>query len=303
MNSNTSQKWLEDALAQDRRTVEDRCARLLDSRGGKASRVNEAMRYMLLGGGKRLRPLLTLWTHDAVGGKARQDCLDVACAIESLHTYSLVHDDLPCMDDDDMRRGRPSCHKEFGEAVAVLTGDALLTLCFDILCSLGHPGSVSDQTTIDVMRIVVKAAGTEGLITGQAMDLMAGELEADVKTVHEIHRYKTAALIAASMEAGAVMGGVDGERRERVRRAGRLAGHAFQIIDDLLDLDTSAETLGKTTGKHAKLGKLTYPSVAGIGTSRQRAETLIREAKVEMDVGGERTRLGALLDRMVDRRQ
>jgi geranylgeranyl diphosphate synthase type II len=273
----------------DREAVESRCGELVDSLAFDHPVIHDAIRYTLLGGGKRLRPLLCLWSHDVVAGREREAALDAACALECVHTYSLVHDDLPCMDDDDLRRGRPSAHVRFGEANAVLTGDALLTLAFEIMTSIPvRHGSGLAGRALDAAYTLASAAGTRGLIAGQALDLEdGGDDGATQERVERIHTHKTARLIAAAMEVGAVVGGASGEARAALREAGLLAGRAFQIVDDLLDLETDEETLGKTPGKDVKEGKLTYPSVVGVERSRQDARGLVERAGEALATAGE----------------
>jgi len=290
------------SMEEERRRVERRLERLLDELGRGPSVIEEAMRYMVLDAGKRLRPLLCLWTHDALEGVNRDACLDVACAIECLHTYSLIHDDLPCMDDDDMRRGKPSCHKKYGEAVAVLAGDALLTLSFDILVSSGERWKLAESVVVNATRVVARAAGTSGLIGGQVLDITSDAFEPTADLVEKIHAMKTAALISASMETGAVLAGAPAAERERIRLAGVWAGRAFQIVDDVLDLESDGKTLGKTPGKDVRDGKLTYPSLVGIETSRERARTLIERATKELDGRPKAGLLVTLLNFMVERR-
>jgi geranylgeranyl diphosphate synthase type II len=292
------------SLEQDRGLVEKRLELLLDELARGPSIIEEAVRYMVLDAGKRLRPVLCLWTHDAFGGNRRDACLDAACAIECLHTYSLVHDDLPCMDDDDLRRGKPSCHKKYGEAVAVLAGDALLTLCFDVLSSIGERWDVPAETVVSVTRLVSSAAGTGGLIGGQVLDVTSGGLDKDRGLVERIHVMKTAALIAASMESGAVLAGVPPFEREKVRRIGSWAGQAFQIVDDVLDVEASPGMLGKTPGKDARNAKLTYPSLVGLAASKEAATRLVAKAREDLvsAVGARGQLLASLLDFMVERR-
>lgn len=264
--------------------------------------VKGAMSYSLLGGGKRLRPVLCLWTHDMLGGRSRSACLDVACAIECLHTYSLIHDDLPCMDDDDMRRGKPSSHKQYGEAMAVLAGDALLTLCFDIISSIGERWEAPDAHIVEVTKMIARAAGAGGLIRGQALDLMWENKAGDEEMIETIHTHKTAALIGASMEAGAVVAGAGTNERSAVRTAGLLAGRAFQIMDDVLDVETDDAVLGKTAGKDAAQGKLTYPSVVGPEVSRIRAASLVSVAKSALRQAGGSCVLESMFDFFVRRK-
>jgi geranylgeranyl diphosphate synthase type II len=264
-----------------RESVEKRCAELVDALAFDHPAIHDAIRYTLLGGGKRLRPLLCIWSHDFAGGRERNAALDAACAVECVHTYSLIHDDLPCMDDDDLRRGRPSCHVRFGEANAVLTGDALLTLAFEILSSLPiRHGVALAGRALDAVYTLSAAAGTRGLIAGQALDLESSDdSDTTVEHVERIHVNKTARLIAAAMEVGGVVAGAERETREALRESGLLAGRAFQIVDDILDLETDEETLGKTPRKDVKEGKLTYPAVVGIEAARREAASLAQRAK------------------------
>jgi geranylgeranyl diphosphate synthase type II len=285
--------------AQDRAAVEARLAEIVERFAHQHAGMHEAIAYSLLGGGKRLRPLLCLWTHDVLGGSRRDAALDCACAIECVHTYSLVHDDLPCMDDDDLRRGKPSSHRRFGEAVAVLTGDALLNLAYEVLASVGERAEVGSELALSLVRILSGAAGTDGLITGQALDLSPPQGDA-AATVERIHAHKTGRLIAAAMESGALLAGAATPVRERVWRAGMDAGAAFQIVDDLLDLEGSEDSLGKTPGKDVNEGKLTYPAVAGVARSREEATRRIAAARDALpEMAG--TPLAALLDHLVGR--
>jgi geranylgeranyl pyrophosphate synthase len=270
-----------DAAAESERArIETRLGELIDALAAHHAGMREAIAYSLLGGGKRLRPLLCLWTHDAFDGENRDATLDVACAIECVHTYSLVHDDLPCMDDDDVRRGRPSAHRRFGEAVAVLAGDAMLTLAFQIVATLGDRHALAARLTVEVTATLAAAAGTGGLIGGQARDLAPPAR--DLPTVQRIHTEKTARLIAAAMEAGAILAGADDATRARIRGAGESAGVAFQIVDDLLDREGTVESLGKTPGKDVDEGKLTYPAVAGHDASRAEVARRLEAARAAL---------------------
>jgi geranylgeranyl diphosphate synthase type II len=301
MTSKVDEQVFTSAMQRSRDEVEARLKTLLSAQEEGTDQLRDALRYAVLGGGKRLRPILCLWTHDNLGGKSRDACLDAACALEFLHTYSLVHDDLPCMDDDDLRRGQPSCHKKYGEGIAVLVGDALLTLCFETLASLGLRWELDSERIVQTLRVVGGAAGQGGLITGQALDLESSASGADLETVERIHRYKTAALVAASMESGAVIAGADPENRQRMHRVGELAGRAFQIVDDVLDIESTAESLGKTPGKDLEEGKLTYPAVAGIEASREQAHALIAEATRELGPPRGELPLAKLLETLVFR--
>lgn len=289
----------------ERTAVDNRLVELIDTLAAEHEGMHEAISYALLGGGKRLRPILCLWSHDLVGGSRRDVALDTACAIECIHTYSLIHDDLPCMDDDDLRRGRPSTHKKFGEAIAVLAGDALLTLAFQIVASmparLGGGRSVVVEDALEITAILASAAGTGGLITGQALDLASQAGAGTLDDVGRIHKNKTARLIAAAMEAGTVAGGAGDQTRKRIREAGMLAGAAFQIVDDVLDCVTDRETLGKTPGKDAQENKLTYPAVVGLEAARVEAAALIAAAKTALPDSTDGPMIQAIFDFIVER--
>lgn len=293
--SMSAEVGFEQIAERDRGAVEVRLSALLDALASHHAGMREAVAYSLLGGGKRMRPLFCLWTHDALGGAQRDAALDAACAIECVHTYSLIHDDLPCMDDDDFRRGQPSSHRRFGEATAVLAGDALLSLGFEIILTTGTRHAVADRTLLDAARVLAGASGTGGLIAGQALDI-SGPDDRDLATVERTHENKTARLIAAAFEIGAVFALAGPDARARARRAGLSAGHAFQIVDDLLDLAGSQESLGKTPGKDVNRGRLTYPAVAGVEAARERARERIAAALRELPEA-----LGTPLERVIER--
>ena len=239
------------------------------------SAVSRAMRYSVLSGGKRIRPVLCLASCEAVGGKWRRS-LGPACAIELVHTYSLIHDDLPCMDDDDYRRGKPACHRKFGEAIAVLAGDALLAHAFSVIAA---SKILPDGTVRGIVAELSRAGGPSFLIAGQAADLAAQEKP--LKSVQElegIHMRKTAALIAASVKIGALCGGATRAELRSIGRYGNAVGLAFQVVDDLLDATGSAKRMGKAVGKDAFLGKATYPSLIGVEGSRRFAASLRERA-------------------------
>ncbi len=296
-----------EAARRDGAAVESRLAELVAALAFQHGGMREAVEYSLLGGGKRMRPLLCLWAFDvlgdvlgAAGGSApRAAALDAACAVECVHTYSLIHDDLPCMDNDDFRRGRPSSHRRFGEATAVLAGDALLNLSYEIVFTLGTRHAVSDAMVVEVGRVLSFSSGTGGLITGQALDLgTAGG--GDVSLVERIHEHKTGRLIAAAFEIGAVLAAAPPETRRRFRAAGDATGRAFQIVDDLLDLEGNQETLGKTPGKDVHGDKLTYPAVVGPERARRRAAELVEQALGYLpDARG--SALAAMMTRVIDR--
>ncbi len=235
-------------------------------------RLAEAIRYSLLAPGKRLRPLLVLTAAEACGGTV-EAALPAACAVEMIHAYSLIHDDLPCMDDDDLRRGRPTCHKVFGEGLAVLAGDALLTLAFEVLASV-RPARVAADCCLELAR----AAGPTALVGGQADDLEGVSGAADVARLEAIHRRKTGAMIQVSIRLGAMIARASRKQRSALEKYGQRLGLAFQITDDLLDVSGNEQDLGKRAGKDADRGKLTFPGLLGVDESRRRAQQLISEA-------------------------
>ena len=239
-------------------------------------RLHEAMRYSLFAGGKRLRPALTLATGEAFGAKA-EDLMPAACAIEMIHTYSLIHDDLPAMDNDDLRRGRPTCHKAFGEAIAILAGDALLNQAFLVL-AWERPRLAAERQVRVILEIAPAAGTVNALIGGQVADLENEGKSVTADTVNYIHRSKTGAMIRASVVAGGIIAGANDLQIERLGQYGNRIGLAFQICDDILDVTSTSEELGKTPGKDEASLKATFPAVHGLDASRRRAAELIEEA-------------------------
>ena len=238
--------------------------------------LREAMRYSLLAGGKRLRPILCLAACELAGGDAAQ-AMPTAVALEMIHTMSLIHDDLPAMDDDDLRRGRPTNHKVYGEAVAILAGDALLTRAFEMV-ALRSPG-IQPERLLKVVGELSLVAGAPGLVGGQVVDLESEGQDVDLETLEFIHLHKTGALLSACVITGAMIGGADDALIKALRTYARGIGLAFQIIDDILDITASSEVLGKTAGKDLVADKTTYPKLLGLEESRKRAADLVREAK------------------------
>lgn len=238
--------------------------------------LHEAMRYSLFAGGKRVRPVLALLAAEACGAEVAP-AVRPAAALELVHTYSLVHDDLPAMDDDDLRRGRPTNHMVFGEATAILAGDGLLTLAFEVLAR--HPeGDELGARRAEAVLLVARASGTAGMVGGQEMDLRSEGTVATLAELEGIHRRKTCALLEASVGLGGVLGGADASTRGILARYGAAVGLAFQITDDVLDVTGDAAQLGKTPGKDARDGKVTYPALLGVADSRSRARSLSAEA-------------------------
>ena len=266
------------------------------------ARIHEAMRYSLQAGGKRLRPVLALAAAGLGGEERIEDALPTAVALECIHTYSLIHDDLPCMDDDDLRRGRPTCHRAFDEATALLAGDALLTQAFVILgeAYAGHPA-----LAVALLRELAGAAGGRRLVGGQMQDLLS-ERKADAVTAADlefIHLNKPAAMLEASLVCGGLVGGLAEPAIGTLRRAGRHLGLAFQIVDDVLDATADTAVLGKTAGKDARAGKATYVSIHGLDAARRLAtqETALAVAALNA-LPGDPAFLLALADRMLARR-
>jgi geranylgeranyl diphosphate synthase type II len=246
---------------------------------GPASPLFEAMRYSLMAGGKRLRPVLAIAACEAVGGPP-EAAMGLACAIEMIHTYSLVHDDLPCMDDDDLRRGRPTNHKVFGEAIATLAGDGLLTDAFKVLAgsaAFARP-TLPAQALLDTVAELADAAGSAGMVGGQVIDLLGEGRPMDLGDLEYLHRKKTGALFVAAVCGGARLGGAAPAQLGSLREYAQALGLAFQVIDDLLDVEASTETMGKRTNKDKARGKATYPSLIGVERSRELARELIGKA-------------------------
>lgn len=278
--------------------VEQGLDRLVPTGATRPARLHEAMRYALLGGGKRLRPVLALAASDLFGRK--HDAMPAAVAIEAIHTYSLVHDDLPCMDNDDLRRGRPTTHKQFDEATALLAGDALLTLAFQLV---GHHYAAQPALAAALTREIADAAGSERLIGGQMEDLLAEKkADATASELEFIHLNKTAAMITVALLAGGLCGGASEAQLSALRATGRHLGLAFQIVDDVLDATADTATLGKTAGKDAKAGKTTYVKLHGLDASRRFAREQTDAALAALgSLPGDKTFLTALVDSMCGR--
>ncbi|MDO8946866.1 MAG: polyprenyl synthetase family protein [Desulfocapsaceae bacterium] len=249
----------------------------------------EAMRYSLFAGGKRIRPILCLAAGQAIGKRPDPDTdlLPIACALECIHTYSLIHDDLPAMDNDDLRRGKPTNHTLFGEAGAILAGDGLLTWTFDLLSNNGQ-NTLSPGQQLKIIHLIARAAGSLGMVGGQALDIDNENKEFPFETLRVIHRSKTGALITASILAGAIAAGADQTQQEALSRYGEQIGLAFQIVDDLLNVTGTTEQLGKTAGSDATRGKATYPAFFGIDATRQKARTAVEEAQKALDLFDEK---------------
>ncbi|MGN6313746.1 MAG: (2E,6E)-farnesyl diphosphate synthase [Rhodanobacteraceae bacterium] len=261
-------------------------ARVLPADGSEPRDLVRAMRYAVLGGGKRLRPLLVYAAGAALG--ASLDALDIpACAVELIHAYSLVHDDLPSMDDDELRRGRPTCHIAFGEATAILAGDALQALAFEILASQTVQ-TIGAGLRLEMLRTLGAACGAHGMAGGQAIDLAAVGQKLDLPALENMHAHKTGALIRASVRLGALSAGcADAATLEALERYGHAVGLAFQVRDDILDVEGETQALGKTAGKDAASAKPTFPSVLGMDASRAHLRELVDEALAALRPVGE----------------
>jgi geranylgeranyl diphosphate synthase type II len=273
--------------------VNEWLGRLVPSEAVEPRQLHSAIRYSLLAGGKRLRPALVLASGEAFGA-ASDVLMPAACAIEMIHTYSLIHDDLPAMDNDDLRRGRPTCHKAFGDAIAILAGDALLTQAFRVL-SADAP-RLDAKKMVRVIREIATAAGTvEGMIGGQMADIENEGKRVDAETLEYIHRSKTGALITAPVVVGGIIAGASEDQLTTLRAFGQRIGLAFQIADDILDVTSTIEQLGKTPGKDLAANKATYPSVHGIEVSERRARELVEEAVgIVSSLGPSAAMLGAI---------
>jgi geranylgeranyl diphosphate synthase type II len=284
---------------EDRLTVDAQLERLLPAESVQPSSIHQAMRYSVFAGGKRIRPILCLETA-RIFDTTSSHALYPGCAIEFIHTYSLIHDDLPALDNDDLRRGKPTSHKKFGEATAILAGDGLLTLAFQTVA--GTP--VSADWRVAMVTEIATAAGTvNGMVGGQVEDLENEGKKVGPDTLEYIHRSKTAALIRASVTSGALCAGAATEDVARLRRFGETIGWAFQVTDDILDVEESSAALGKTAGKDIAQQKATYPAVFGLERSHQFAEELSKKAIAELHVYGERAeRLRAIAEFLVLRR-
>ena len=260
-------------LSRRKQLVEAVLEKIFPVASGLQKRVIEAARYSLFAGGKRLRPILCLASAEVVGADI-EPVLPAACALEMIHTYSLIHDDLPAMDNDNFRRGVPTNHKVFGEAIAILAGDALLTEAFEYFVL----GGVSTDKVTEVIRIAVKAAGYRGMIGGQVIDLECEDRKVDLATVEYMHIHKTGALLSASLEIGAVLGGGEQVQTSALKNYGHHIGLAFQITDDLLDVEGDPALMGKTPGSDAAKNKMTYPALLGIAQSRDAAKEHVENA-------------------------
>lgn len=273
------------AYLQERRAlVEEALDRFLPPVTAAPGRLHEAIRYSVLAPGKRLRPILVLASAEAVGGRP-ETVLPTACALECIHVFSLIHDDLPCMDNDDYRRGRPTNHKVYGEAMAMLAGDALLTLAFELITE--NARTVAPGRVVEALRLISHASGTWGMVGGQVMDIESEGREVTPETLEYIHAHKTGALLTASALAGALLCGAEEAQQAALRRYGQSIGLAFQIADDILDIVGDQQKIGKPVGSDQKQDKATYPRLYGLEESRRRAHAEVSAALAALEGFGE----------------
>ena len=290
-------------LEERRLLVDEALGRYLPAANDHPKAIHEAVRYSVFAGGKRLRPILILAAAEAAGGEIDQ-ALQAAAAIELIHTYSLIHDDLPAMDDDDFRRGRPTCHKVYGDAMAILAGDALLTEAFILLSREPASGQVDAAARLNVIHEIAQAAGSRGMVGGQVVDILQEDREVDLATLQYLHTHKTGALIRACLRVGGILASAGPEQMEALSRYGERVGLAFQIVDDILDLEGDLAALGKRAGSDLRKKKATFPALLGLEESRRRAQHLAVEAKQALAVFGDRgATLEALADFVVTRRR
>src|SRR6266704_4895979 len=275
---------IQETLEAGRHIVDAALDRLIPSIDQQPESIHRAMRHSVFAGGKRLRPILCLEAARMIAGSLPAGIEELGSALEMLHTYSLIHDDLPALDNDDLRRGPPTCHKAFGEAIAILAGDALQTQAYQVLAQLECPA----EARVRIVAEIAQGTGTvNGMIGGQVVDLEAERTRPDAETLEYIHRSKTAALITASVVSGGIYAGASSEEVGNLRHFGQAIGLAFQIVDDVLDVTQTSEQLGKTAGKDTASEKVTYPALFGVEASERKADALVNEAFAELDSFGE----------------
>jgi geranylgeranyl diphosphate synthase, type II len=294
------QENVQEILAGGAARIDRALDRLLPGPDQAPVSIHRAMRHSVFAGGKRLRPVLCIEAARMIAGSIPQGVEELGAAIEMLHTYSLIHDDLPALDNDDLRRGKPTCHVVYGEAIAILAGDALQTQAYEVLAGIQCPA----PQTVAIVRLIAQATGTmDGMIGGQVMDLEAEEHKPTAELVERIHRAKTGALIRVSLMTGGIYGGGAEADVDRLFEFGRKAGLAFQIMDDVLDVTQDSSQLGKTAGKDVASEKATWPAVYGVERSIQDAERLVDEAFAQLTVYGERAdRLKTVARYLVERK-
>ncbi|MEK6692643.1 MAG: polyprenyl synthetase family protein [Nitrospirota bacterium] len=272
---------IKDYLSSKKEIIERFLESYLPHEESYPQEIHKAMRYSLFAGGKRLRPILSIASYETVRDDTNS-ILPVVCAIELIHTYSLIHDDLPSMDNDNFRRGKQTNHKVFGESIAILAGDALLTMAFTMMTDEFYTRKIKPESLIQVIREISLAAGDKGMVGGQAVDILSEDRSIDLKTLEYIHTNKTGALIRASVRAGGILAGANEEKLKGMTLYGEGIGLAFQITDDILDIEGTKEDLGKETGMDSAKGKNTYPALVGIDSSKVKVKELIDNALVAL---------------------
>jgi geranylgeranyl diphosphate synthase, type II len=292
---------LQEVLEQGQARTDAALDRLLPAATQQPASIHQAMRHSVFAGGKRLRPILCIEAGRMVAGSLPPGIEELGAALEMLHTYSLIHDDLPALDNDDLRRGRPTCHKVYGEAIAILAGDALQTQAYEVLSRLQCPA----EARVRIIEEIARGTGTvDGMIGGQVVDLEAEHSKPDLAMLEYIHRSKTAALITASVVSGGLYGGTGPDAVEKLRSLGRSIGLAFQIVDDVLDITQTSEQLGKTAGKDTAAEKVTYPALFGVDESLKKADGLVENALASLDGFGARAEtLKSLARFLVERKK
>jgi geranylgeranyl diphosphate synthase, type II len=292
---------LQQTLEQGRLAADHALERLLPPETQHPTSIHKAMRHSVFAGGKRLRPILCMEAARMVAASLPNGVEELGAALEMLHTYSLIHDDLPALDNDDLRRGRPTCHVVFGEAVAILAGDALQTQAYEVLARL----QCAPEARVRIIEEIAHGTGTiDGMIGGQVIDLEAEHSKPDLKMLEYIHRAKTAALITASLVSGGLYAGGNGDQISKLRSFGQQIGLAFQIVDDVLDVTQTSEQLGKTAGKDTAAEKATYPALFGIDESLKKADALVLSAFAQLDSFGARGKtLKELAQYLVERKK
>lgn len=291
---------LKETLQQGQQLTDLALERLIPAATARPSSIHKAMRHSVFAGGKRIRPILCMETARMVAGSLPTGIEDLGSALEMLHTYSLIHDDLPALDNDDLRRGRPTCHKVFGEALAILAGDALQTRAYEVLAQLQCPA----EARVRIIEEIAHGTGTiDGMIGGQVVDLESEHAKPDLPTLEYIHRAKTAALISASVATGGMYAGASADQVNKLRSFGQSIGLAFQIVDDVLDVTQTSEQLGKTAGKDTAAEKTTYPALFGVEISIKKADALVEAAFVALQDFGDRAEtLKSLAKFLVERK-
>lgn len=292
-----------DFLGSQRKVIDDHLGLFLPAAEEAPPIIHEAMRYGVLNGGKRLRPVLAIAVGTALGVRFER-LIHLACALEMIHAFSLIHDDLPAMDNDDYRRGQPTVHKRYGEAIAILAGDALLSLAFQTLSAMPSEDHAEGCKQIEVLQLIARSAGSSGgMIGGQVADITTEGQDFDREQLESIHRAKTGALITASVEGAAILSSCSGAEVSRIRDFGRRIGLAFQVVDDILDVEGSTAELGKTSGKDQAVRKATYPALYGLEESRRMVRVLIESACDDVSFLGSRANILNELARFISIRR